>query len=109
MARDTTKLVVGLLGAAGAVVLLFGLPAETSESTLGLVIVIGVWLVCGLPRSLLEVPLMEPEGSVVRGLKTAAATSLVDSAVVGRVACPRARPCHWVGEPSCDPRQREEP
>jgi hypothetical protein len=53
---DTKQPIVGLLGAAGAVVLLFGLPAETSEFMLGLVNVIAVWLVCGLLARCWEVP-----------------------------------------------------
>lgn len=48
MTENTKELVVGLLGAAGVVVLLLGLLAETYEFMLGLVVAIGIWLVSGL-------------------------------------------------------------
>ena len=50
LGRGTTvdRLVIGLLGAAGVVVLLLGLLADTYEFMLGLVIAIGIWLVSGL-------------------------------------------------------------
>jgi hypothetical protein len=48
VAENKKELIVGLLGAAGVVVLLLGLLAETYEFMLGLVIAIGIWLVSGL-------------------------------------------------------------
>ncbi len=55
MTRNAEELLVGLLGVAG-VVLVLGRPAGVYDFMLGLVIVIGIWLVSGLLARYREVP-----------------------------------------------------
>lgn len=56
MSVETKRIIVGVLGVAGAIILLLGLFTEAFEFMLGLVIAIGFWLVSGLLANTWGVP-----------------------------------------------------